>query len=71
MLIERVCTNLGIVDRYPAVPSPTILEPNWLVKYEVLTKFAKFAVLTNPPGIVATALEIYPAVPRPIIVEPS
>ena len=57
MLIVRVCINPGIVDKYPAVPSPTILEPSWLAKYEVLTKFVKLAVLTIPPGIVATALE--------------
>ena len=37
----------------------------------MLTKPAKLAVLTNPPGstVVPVALERYPAVPRPITVD--
>ena len=36
----------------------------------MLTKSAKLAVLTNPPGIAATPIadEIYPVVPRPMTV---
>ena len=42
-----------------------------MARYDVLTRFAKLAVLTTPPIETFATLEIYPAVPRPITVEAS
>ena len=56
---------------YPAVPRPITVDVSCVSKKLVLIKFARFAVLTNPPGRMAVPLAVdkYPTVPRPITVD--
>ena len=47
-VIPEVVEYIEKVETYPAVPRPTTVEANELLKKEVETKFAKLAVETTP-----------------------
>ena len=44
------------METYPAEPRPMTVEFNWLLRYDVDTKFNKFGVLTNP-GVSRVAVD--------------
>ena len=78
MLTERALIDVGLVEIYPTVPRPTTVEPICVARYNVLTRFTRFAVLTNPLKLAvdtnppsAGILERYPEVPKPTTVDPS
>ena len=70
-----------VLDKYPAVPKPTTVDPICVARYDVLTspvrfavdtRLARFAVDTKPyPPIFVSAVDRYPAVPKPVTVEVS
>ena len=43
--------RLGMLERYPAVPSPLTVEVSCVARYEVLTRLTRFAVEINPPRL--------------------
>jgi hypothetical protein len=62
-VVERIA---GMLDKYPAVPKPITVDVSCEARYEVLTRFKRFGVETNP---INDAALMYPAVPRPITVD--